>query len=112
MNRRYVIGTMVMAAALFSAQSVYAAPAANLVPLHTVSSKSRLVKFTLRNDSHATVTVKAGDTEMSLEPGKPVKVTLPEGQQIIALQATAAGPAGSVVATVSQQYGGNTVVLQ
>ena len=49
---------------------------------------------------------------MSLEPGKPMQVALPEGQQIIALQATAAGPAGSVVATVSQEYGGNTVVLQ
>jgi len=111
MNRRFVVGTMVMAAALFSAQGVYAAPASNLAPLHT-ASKTKLVKFTLRNDSHATVTVKAGDTQMSLEPGKPMQVALPEGQQIIALQATAAGPAGSVVATVSQEYGGNTVVLQ
>ena len=112
MNRRSVMGVMVMAAALVSAQAMLAAPAAGVAFQPKVYGKVKLVKFTIRNDSGATLKVKAGDTAMTLEPGKPMNVALPEGAQIVATEAAPGHESGDVIVTVSSSYSGNTVAVR
>jgi hypothetical protein len=112
MNRRSVMGVMVMAASLVSAQAVYAAPTAVRVPVNAIYSNVKMVKFTLRNDSSAPLKVKVGDNEMTLQPGAPVSVSLSVGQQIVAVETTAANKAGDVLATAIVGLSGATVSVR
>ena len=112
MNRRSVVGVIVMAASLVSAQAMYAAPAAIHAPVNAIFAKGKFVKFTLRNDSAAPLKLKAGDTELTLLPGKPVDVKLTEGQQIVAVEASPNYAAGAVITTVSDQLNGTTLALR
>ena len=112
MNRRSGVGVMVMAASLVSAQAMYAAPAAVHAPVNAIFAKVKFVKFTLRNDSAAPLKLKAGDTEVTLQPGKTVDVKLTEGQQIVAVETSPNYAAGAVITTVSDQLNGTTLALR
>ena len=112
MNRRSVMGVMVMAAVLVSTQAVYAAPTAVHTPVNAIYSNVKMVKFTLRNDSSAPLKLKVGDAEMTLEPGKPVNVQLAVGQQIVAEETTATNRAGAVLATAMAELNGATISVR
>jgi hypothetical protein len=112
MNRRSVMGVMVMAAALVSTQAVYAAPTAVHTPVNAIYSNAKMVKFTLRNDSAAPLKLKVGNDDLTLEPGKPVSVSLQVGQQVIAEEATANNKAGAVLTTVIPELNGATVAVR
>ncbi len=80
MIRRVIGSTMVLAAVLMAGESVYAAPLTALrVPVHAMGKNKQMVSFHLRNDSADPLVVKAGSQEMTLEPGKPVDVSLKIG---------------------------------
>jgi len=111
MNRKSVMGVMVMAAVLVSTQAVYAAPTAVHSPVNAVYVKIKMVKFSLRNDTSAPLKLKIGDNVVTLQPGTPVDVKVPDGQQIIAVETTANYAAGSVVATAAEQLDGTTVAI-
>jgi len=112
MNRHSVLGVMVMAATLVSAQAVYAAPTAVHNPVNAIYVKVKLIKFTLRNDSSAPLKLKIGSNEVTLLPGKPLDVKVPDGQQIIAVDSTTNYAAGDVVATAADQLDGTTVAIR
>ncbi len=115
MIRRVMGTTMVLAAVLMAGESVYAAPMTALrIPVHAkmFSRDKQMVSFHLRNDSKDPLTVKAGAQEMTLEPGKPVDVTLKIGDTVTVAKATAALPEGTVLATVNSDLKGTTIALR
>ena len=112
MNCKSVISAMVLAASVVSTQAVYAASTSVHTPVNAIYSNAKMVKFTLRNDSSAPLKVKVGDTEMTLQQGKPVDVKLATGQQIIAVETTATNQAGAVLATAIPGLDGATVSVR
>jgi len=112
MNRRFVVGTMVMAASLLTSGAVYAAPTSMLTPGHAMFSKAKMVSFKMRNDTATPITVKAGKTEMVLEPGKVTDFTLPVGQDVVAKNSTKGRVAGTILASVSEDIADHIITLQ
>jgi hypothetical protein len=106
---------MVLAAALMASESVYAAPATALhVPVHAkmFGKDKQMVSFHLRNDSKDPLIVKAGRQEMTLEPGKPVDVTLKIGDTVTVAKGTTRFPEGTVLATVDADLKDSTIALR
>jgi hypothetical protein len=113
MQRRLIAAAMALAVSTLAAQPLLAAPLrAFHAPVHAKIGTQKPVKFNMRNDSKEPVTVKAGDQEIPLEPGKMTEVKLQEGLQITTLTATATHAAGTVLATVDRTLSGNTLVVR
>jgi len=114
MIRKVMGSTMVLAAVLMAGESVYAAPLTGLhVPVHAKMGKDKqLVSFHLRNDSKDPLIVKAGKEEMTLEPGKPVDVTLKIGDTVTVAKSTPKFPEGTVLATVNPDLKDTTIALR
>ncbi|HXS11217.1 MAG TPA: hypothetical protein VN734_00820 [Acidobacteriaceae bacterium] len=114
MIRRVMGSTMVLATVLMAGESMYAAPLTALrVPVHAkMGSNKQMVKFHLRNDSKEPVVVKAGSQEMTLEPGKPVDVTLKIGETVTIAKSTDKFQEGTVLATVNSDLKDTTIALR
>jgi hypothetical protein len=113
MIRRVLGSTMVLAAVLMAGETVYAAPLTALrVPVHAKFGKDKqMVSFHLRNDSKEPVVVKAGTQELTLEPGKPVGVTLKIGETITVAKASANFAEGTLLTTVNSDLKDTTIAL-
>jgi hypothetical protein len=103
----------VVAASLFAAPAVYAAPASISSPVHAMFSKtkSNTVKLNLRNDSGSAMEIKVGDQVMTLDPGKPVTLNLPVGTRIVANSATPNHAVGSLIEEVVSDHNGATISI-
>jgi hypothetical protein len=112
MKIRMVAGTMVMAAAMFAGLPVYAAGASLPTSGHEISNRAKMVSFHLRNDAKTPIQVKAGETELTLAPGKTVHVKAAAGASIVAENTTPNYATGTVVSMVSSALNGSTVVLR
>ncbi len=112
MKRRFVLAVTLSLACVGSVDAVSSARALSLAsPVHAMFSKTKTVKFSLRNDTGAPVKLKAGADSMTLEKGKVLELKLAEGTQVTLEEATATQPAGTVVALVSSTLSGNTLVI-
>jgi len=111
MNRRLVVGTMVMAAAMLAGQAA-SAEVAVPAPLHAIYSHVKLVSFNVRNDTKEPIKVKAGDTEVTLQPGKLVPMKLEVGVKIVAEETTPSFAAGAVLSVVSTDLSDATLALK
>jgi len=111
MNRRNVVGTMALAAAMLAGPEVCAEAA---VPTYTHGSipKAHMVSFNLRNDSAAPVKLTAGGNLLTLAPGKLVKMKLEVGDKIVTEEATSQYSAGTVLSVVSSALSDATVVIK
>ena len=104
---------MVLATALVAGETANASATVALhAPIHAKYGKTKLDSFNLRNDSKQPMKVKAGDTELTLEPGKLTNVKLAPGATIVAQETTPTFTAGTVVATVSPDLKNATVALR
>ncbi len=105
---------MVLATVLMAGESMFAAPLTALrVPVHAKMGKTKdMVSFHLRNDSKEPLMIKAGSQELTLEPGKPVDVTLKIGETLVVAKATPRFPEGTVLATVNQDLKDSTIALR
>ena len=113
MIRRVMGSTMVLAVVLMAGESVYAAPLTALhVPVHAKIKDKSMISFHLRNDSKEPITVKAGAQELTLEPGKPVDVTLKIGETVTVAKATTRFTEGTVLTTVNSELKDSTIALQ
>ena len=74
-------------------------------------SREKVVKFNLHNATDAPIKVMAGDTEVTLPPGKDVAMKLPVGSKIVVEEGTAHFTQGTVLAVVSSELGDSTVRL-
>src|ERR1700760_4413024 len=100
-----VVATLAMAATVsmpvFAARNVHTANGA--------PSKHNSVHITLANDTQQTISVKAGDQEMKLEPGKSVAVALAAGDKVIAEDAGPTHPSGEVLLVASSNVDQATI---
>jgi len=113
MNRRIVIAaSMVMALAISAAPAVHASPVAVKSPVFAKFGKTKMVSFSLRNDSQSTITVMAGSTALKLEPGKTVDTKVAVGDKVTMQDGSSAIPAGTVLASVTSDTGGTTIVVR
>jgi len=114
MIRRVMGSTMVLAAVLMAGESVYAAPTMALhVPVFAKMGKAKdMVSFHLRNDSKEPIVIKAGKQEMTLDPGKPVDVTLKVGDTVTVAKSTPRFPEGTVLTTVNSDLKDTTIALR
>jgi hypothetical protein len=104
----------VIATSLLAAPAVYAAPANISSPVHAMftKAKSTTVKLSLRNDSGSAMEVKVGDKVMTLDPGKPVSLSLEVGTRIIANSTTPNHAVGSLIEEVISDHNGATIVIR
>jgi hypothetical protein len=109
-NRLTVV--TIVALSLLAAPAIYAAPAAISSPVHAMFSKTKLVKLSLRNDSGTAMDVKVGDKVVTLDPGKPVDLSLPVGTRIVAATATPNHEAGSLIEEVVSEHNGATISIR
>jgi hypothetical protein len=113
MIRRVMGSTMVLACVLMAGESVYAASFNALhAPVYAMGKNKQMVSFHLRNDSKDPLIVKAGAQEMTLEPGKPVDVTLKIGDTVTVAKSTSKFPEGTVLATVNPDLKDTTIALR
>ena len=104
---------MVMVASLMASEAVYAQPAAFHAPVNAMMfSHSKMVSFSVRNDSKTPITLRAGDVEMTLDPGKSHDVKIAVGEKVVAVNTTANYPAGTVLATANTDLSDTTIVLR
>jgi hypothetical protein len=117
MKNRFVVTAMVLGASMGMTGAMYAAPA-KLATMGTATNsramygKEKMVSFSLHNGSAEVIKVKAGETEMTLEPGKTMAVKLPTGMQLIAEETSTHYAAGSVLAVVSDTLSDATITLK
>jgi hypothetical protein len=95
-----------------SSGAMDAAPAAGNGPLHAVLNVGKTIKFSLRNDTKVSMKVMAGETEITLAPGKSVSVKLATGTKIVSEQATETVPAGSVLTVVTNALDDATLAIK
>jgi hypothetical protein len=104
----------IVATSLLAAPAVYAAPASISSPVHAMFSKSKstTVKLNLRNESGSAMEVKVGDKVMTLDPGKPIALSVEVGTRIVANSATPNHPVGSLIEEVISEHNGATIVIR
>ncbi len=113
MKNRVVLTAMAGAALLISSPALLAAPSAFIrVPVQASFGRPKMVSFNLRNDSTAPIKLKAGDQKMTVEPGKTIALKLAPGTSVVAEEATANYPAGTVLAVAQPQLSDATLVLR
>ncbi len=111
MKRQSVVTAMVLGISILTSEAMFAAPLAVHAPVHAMFGRDKLVKFNLHNSTDAPIKVKAGDTEVTLPPGKDVAVKLAVGAQIVVQEASTHYTQGNVVAVVSSALNDTTVKL-
>jgi hypothetical protein len=109
-TRRLFSASMVLAASLVATLPVLAATSPFSRDAHT--PKIKQVSLNFRNDTASTIKVKAGDTELTLAPGKTVHAKIAAGEKIVNEDATPTVAAGSVLAVVAPQMSDATVVIR
>jgi hypothetical protein len=114
MTHRIMAATMALSVSLITAPALMAAPVSGFrapTPAAKLDS-GKIVSFQLRNDSKEAVTVKAGDQELTIQPGKTSGVKTADGTQIISVNATSTHTAGEVLAVASANLTGATLVIK
>jgi hypothetical protein len=117
MKIRFVMTAMVLGASMLTSEAMFAAPKSaapkatvTTVPsAHTAYSNAQQVKFHMSNGSAATLTMKAGDKEITMAPGSEVSVKLAVGTPIVAESTSTHYAAGSLLAVVGDSFSGATL---
>ena len=112
MNHRFVAATMALSLSLLTAPTLLAAPMSGL-PLagYAKLDKDKEISFQLRNNSQSTLTVRAGEQQVTIQAGKVTSFKLPEGTQVTAVNSTPKHAAGEMLVTVDSNLSGNTLVI-
>ncbi len=112
MNRRIITAAMATLLSLSAAGSLQAAPMSPF--FHAASDKAstgKMVSFSVRNDSKATLVLKSGEQQYTIEPGKTTGLKLQEGSEIVNVSGTEKQAAGSILMKVDKQLQGNTLAI-
>lgn len=112
MNRRTLAIAVLVVSSLVSAQAVHAAPMTLPHTMHAMFGKTKLVSFSLRNDTPTALKLKAGDSVMIIEAGKTLAVKLPAGSSVTAEEPTPTLTAGAIIAQVTGDLSGVTIAIK
>lgn len=111
MTSRKILTAVLGVASLVATPAIFASPMHVGTPVTAMFSHQKTVKFDVRNASGTAVELKAGDTVKTVEAGKTVSFSLPEGTRLTANKASGTYTEGSMIAEVQSSLSGNTVVL-
>jgi hypothetical protein len=116
MNRRLVVSTFALVASVLATSSAFAAPLAIHTPMHAAFTAStpnvQIVKINLRNDSAEPITLNAGDTQVTLAPGKVTAVRVAVGTRLTAKGTSTQYTAGTLIAVVDAHLNHATLSLK
>ena len=113
MTRRILTAAMAVALSVVAPRVVVAQPTSGATSSQTAKpAKAKLIKFQLRNDSGAPLTVQAGDVQQTVNAGQTVSFKVQEGLQMIAVSGTPHVAAGGVLTTVTSELDGNTLAVR
>jgi hypothetical protein len=108
-----VLTTLAMAATICVPTAMHAAPTASVhAPVHAFFGKPHMVSLSLRNDTKQEITVKAGDKELTLAPGKSQAVKLVAGEKITAVTASENHAAGDLISVVDPMMDQGTIGIK
>jgi urease beta subunit len=110
MNRLYATAAALLVLASSSVLPASASPVRLAPHLHAFFSNAN-IRFALRNASSAPIDLRAGDSTMTIAPGKTLDVNLPVGTKIVVATATGNRQPGDLVTQVTSVLKGTTVVL-
>ena len=111
MKRQSVITAMVLGISILSSEVAFAAPVAKFSPMHAMLSREKTVKFNLHNNTSAPIKVKAGDMDLTLQPGTDVPVKLAVGAKVVVEEASTHFTEGTVLTVVSPELSDSTIRL-
>jgi hypothetical protein len=110
MKIKSLVASIAMVAVVSLPGVVYAAPTTSVhAPVHAFFGKPHKVNFTLRNDSQQPLSVKAGDQDITIQPGKTAAVKLVAGDKVVAQTATTNHPVGDVIVVASDELNDSTL---
>ena len=112
MNRRMLVAAAFVVTSLCASEAVYASPVAISAPVRAMFGKTKLVKFSVRNNTAAPLKLKCGETPMTVEAGKTADLQLPVGAHVTVDEATETHTAGSLLAEVTTSLSGATIVVR
>jgi len=112
MKIRSAVAVSVALLGLSASTAAYAAPTFLTVPVHAMFAKSKLVKFSVRNDTNAALELKVGEDIMTIDAGKTVALKLAVGTRILSNATTPTHEAGSLLTEVSPQLDDATIGIK
>ena len=80
-------------------------------PVMPMFRGNKMVNLNLANKTTTPLDVKVGETPMTIEPGKTVKISAEAGSKITVVTASATHAAGSVLAEISKDLSGATISI-
>ena len=112
MTIRMAAGSAALALGMFGAQAMVAAPVSGLaVPVHALFGKNKMITVKVQNASGGLLTIKAGDQQITVQPGMTGSLKVLEGTQIVNVNETAKLTAGAVIATAASSLNGSTLTV-
>jgi hypothetical protein len=110
MNRR-VLTAMVLGVSMLSVGAVYAAPVGAYAPANAASTKEKPVSLSFHNNTGEAIKIKAGASEMTVDPGKTVAVKLAVGEKVVAQSDSPNYHMGDVLATATKEFDNAVITL-
>ncbi len=108
-----VAATLALVASVSLSGAAFAAPTTSInAPVHAFFGKTHQVSITLHNDGKESLTVKAGDKELTLKPGEETSVKLLAGDKVIAETASAEHAIGDVLVSANNDLDGATIRIK
>lgn len=101
-----------MMASLIGSEAVYAQPAAIHVPVHAIFAKTKMVRFTLRNETKEMVQVSVNGGTVDIAPGASSNVKAADGEKILAANSTAHYAVGTVIVVATSAISDASIVLR
>ena len=81
------------------------------MPVHALFGKSKMIKVNVENKSQTVLTIKAGDQQITVQPGATGSLKVLEGTQITNVNATSSLMAGAVIATAASSLNDSTFTV-
>ncbi|WP_213804473.1 hypothetical protein [Granulicella sp. dw_53] len=82
------------------------------VPVNAMYAKTKLIKFTIKNDSDMPMELSSGDDLIKLEAGKSIPVSLPIGTPVVSKTANQYHQVGDVIVVTSNVLSGAIVHIK
>ena len=105
-----IFAAAIVASSLFTVPAMQAATLNLNIPVHAMG-KVKPIQFDVQNNTPNVITLKAGDQQFTVEPGKSSTFKVPAGTQLVTVNAMPKHAAGDVIATADMSLSGSTLIL-
>ena len=113
MNLRMVAGTLAVSLSLLGTPGLHAAAVSGIhLPMNARFGKAKMISLKVQNASQTPVTVKAGDQQITVQPGMTGSLKVMEGTLITNVDATPTMTAGLVIATATSNLNDSTLTIR